>query len=60
MIGDSFTNVAAGKSAGCRTALPVECSANIDCAPDLVTQSPLEATEKILELDESSAIEGRR
>jgi D-glycero-D-manno-heptose 1,7-bisphosphate phosphatase len=60
MIGDSCNDVAAGKSAGCRTALLVETSSTADCAPDLVAKSLFVATETILRSEELSPIDGRR
>jgi histidinol-phosphate phosphatase family protein len=60
MIGDSRTDVAAGKSAGCKTALLAESTPTTDCAPDVVAQSLLEATEKILQFEELSPIDGGR
>ncbi len=60
MIGDSCIDVEAGRSAGCRTALLAESTATIDCAPDLVVRSLLEATVKIRRFEELSPIGARR
>jgi D-glycero-D-manno-heptose 1,7-bisphosphate phosphatase len=51
MIGDSAADVAAGKSAGCRTVLIGRIDNSAAAAPDFVAQSLLDATQKILELD---------
>lgn len=49
MIGDSAADVAAGKSAGCRTVLISMLDNSAASAPDFVVQSLLDATQKILE-----------
>jgi D-glycero-D-manno-heptose 1,7-bisphosphate phosphatase len=51
MIGDSPADVAAGKSAGCRTVLIGSVNNSAASAPDFVAQSLLDAARKILELD---------
>jgi D-glycero-D-manno-heptose 1,7-bisphosphate phosphatase len=51
MIGDSAADVAAGKSAGCRTVLIGRVDDSTSAAPDFVAQSLLDATQKILKLD---------
>jgi D-glycero-D-manno-heptose 1,7-bisphosphate phosphatase len=55
MIGDSAADVAAGKSAGCRTVLIASVNNSAASAPDFVAQSLLDATKRILELDRLSA-----
>ena len=51
MIGDSDIDVAAGKNAGCKTALLGRSANASGSAPDLLAQSLLDATEKILDLE---------
>lgn len=49
MIGDSEVDVAAGKNAGCKTVLLGRHADSSASSPDLLAESLLEATEKILE-----------
>jgi len=51
MIGDSDADVAAGKNAGCKTVLVGPRAISSTSAPDLLAQSLLDATEKILVLE---------
>jgi D-glycero-D-manno-heptose 1,7-bisphosphate phosphatase len=51
MIGDSDADVAAGRNAGCKTVLVGRSANSSASAPDLLAQSLLDATEKILELE---------
>jgi phosphoglycolate phosphatase-like HAD superfamily hydrolase len=51
MIGDSPADVAAGKSAGCRTVLIGRIDNSASAAPDFVAQSLLDAAQKTLALD---------
>ena len=55
MIGDSAADVAAGKSAGCRTVLIGGVDNSAAAAPDFVAQSLLDAAQKILEMERLSA-----
>lgn len=55
MIGDSPADVAAGKSAGCRTVFIGRVNNSAAAAPDLVAPSLLDAAKTILELDGISA-----
>jgi D-glycero-D-manno-heptose 1,7-bisphosphate phosphatase len=48
MIGDSVADVAAGKNAGCKTVLLSRTAKSSAGAPDLLAESLLDATEKIL------------
>jgi len=50
MIGDSNADVAAGKNAGCKTVLLGRPASSSAAAPDLLAESLLDATDKILEL----------
>jgi D-glycero-D-manno-heptose 1,7-bisphosphate phosphatase len=55
MIGDSAADVAAGKSAGCRTVLVSRVDNSVAAAPDFVAQSLLDAAQRILQLEGLSA-----
>jgi D-glycero-D-manno-heptose 1,7-bisphosphate phosphatase len=55
MIGDSEKDVEAGRSAGCRTIRIVRAAASTDGGADAYARSLLEATQHILQLEESPA-----
>jgi D-glycero-D-manno-heptose 1,7-bisphosphate phosphatase len=54
MVGDSESDIATGKNAGCRTVLLLLNRHSEASAADLVARSLLEATHKILQLENSS------
>jgi D-glycero-D-manno-heptose 1,7-bisphosphate phosphatase len=55
MIGDTASDMEAGRSAGCKTALLQDASASPDCWADLVASSLLAATREILRREEVGA-----
>ncbi len=58
MIGDSDADVAAGKNAGCKTVLLGPRAISSASAPDLLAESLLDATQKILESEGLSHAKG--
>ena len=59
MIGDSDTDIDAGKNAGCRTVRVLRTDETVNGKANLIAQSLLDATQQILECEKSVAIEPR-
>jgi D-glycero-D-manno-heptose 1,7-bisphosphate phosphatase len=58
MIGDSDTDVEAGKNAGCKTIRLVSSTETAYCNADVVAPSLLDATHRILQREEALAVGG--